>query len=136
MVKKFFEEFKEFALRGNVIALAVGIIIGGAFQGVVTSLTNNVLSPVIGLFADTSFDALSFSFFGADIMYGAFITSVINFLIMAFIVFLMVKGMNRLASLGKKEEPAAESLPRLCPFCKTEVHEDATRCPACTSELN
>ena len=135
-MKKFFEEFKEFALQSNVMALAVGIIIGGAFQGVVTSLTDNVLSPVIGLFAGRNFDALSLSFLGVTVMYGAFITSVINFLIMAFVVFLIVKGMNGFVSRSKKTESVAAAPARVCPFCKTELHEEATRCPACTSQIN
>ena len=135
-MKKFFNEFKEFALKSNVMALAVGIIIGGAFQSVVTSLTDNILSPVIGLFAGSNFDTLWFDVFGVTIRYGAFITSVINFLIMAFVIFLMVKGMNRLASAGKKTDDDASPVARLCPYCKTELHEEATRCPACTSQLN
>ncbi|MCL1872577.1 MAG: large conductance mechanosensitive channel protein MscL [Clostridiales bacterium] len=133
-MKKFFQEFKEFALKSNVMALAVGIIIGGAFQGVVSSLTTNILSPILGLFAGSNFDALVLNIFGVSVLYGAFITSVIDFIIMAFVVFLMVKGMNRLLSIGKKEEPA-KAPARTCPFCKTELHEKATRCPACTSQL-
>ncbi|MDR1737126.1 MAG: large conductance mechanosensitive channel protein MscL [Oscillospiraceae bacterium] len=132
-MRKFFREFKEFALRGNVISLAVGVIIGAAFQGVVTSLTTNIISPLIGLLIGYNFDTLSVTFFGVTLMYGAFITSVLNFILMAFVVFIMVRMMNRLLSFGKKSAPAPE--PRLCPFCKTAVHNEAIRCPACTSCL-
>ncbi len=133
-MKKFFEEFKAFALKGNVMDLAVGVIIGAAFGGVVSSLTDNILSPLIGLFTGENFDALQAEVLGVTIKYGAFITSVINFLIMAFVVFLLVKGMNALTHLGhhhKEDAPAT----RQCPFCKTTVDVEATRCPACTSQL-
>ena len=133
-MKKFLKEFKEFALKSNVMALAVGVIIGGAFQGVVKSLTDNILSPIIGLFTGKNFDALELNVFDVTIKYGAFITSVVDFLIMAFIVFMLVKGMNSLMSIGKSEKPAAPP-PRSCPYCKTVLHADATRCPACTSQL-
>jgi len=130
-MKKFFSEFRDFALKGNVMNLAVGIIIGAAFQGVVTSFVNNVLSPVIGLFGGANFDALRLTFGGVTLGYGAFITAVINFIIMAFVVFLIVKGMNKLA----KEQPKEETPLRTCPYCLTEVSQAATRCPACTSQL-
>jgi large conductance mechanosensitive channel len=117
-----------------VVSLAVGIIIGGAFQGVVSSLTDNILSPLIGLFMGQNFDALQVSFLGVTLTYGKFITSAVNFLIMAFVVFLMVRAMNRVMSIGKKPEPPTPK-PRVCPYCKTEVHKEATKCPACTSEL-
>ncbi len=133
-MKKFIHEFKEFALRGNVMGLAVGMIIGAAFQGVVASLTENILSPVIGLFAGQNFDALELNILGTTLRYGAFITSVINFIILAAVVFLIVRGMNRLLAAGEKQaEPAAPE--RLCPFCKTSLHPEASRCPSCTSQL-
>ena len=132
-MKNFMNEFKSFALKGNVMNLAIGVIIGAAFQGVVTSLTDNILSPIIGLFTGKNFDGLQVEFFGVILKYGAFITSVINFIIMAFIVFLIVKGMNKLTTRQTEanEAPAA----RKCPFCMTEVDISATRCPACTSNL-
>jgi len=134
MFKKFIHEFKEFALRGNVMSLAVGVIIGSSFQGVVASLTENILSPIIGLFTKQNFDSLSLSVLGTTLRYGAFITSVINFIIMAFVVFLLVRAMNKLLTLGEqKKEPPVPA--RLCPFCKSALHKDATRCPACTSAL-
>ena len=134
MFKSFFREFKEFALRGNVMSLAVGVIIGSAFQGVVKSLTDNILSPIIGLFTRQNFDSLELSVVGITLRYGAFITAIINFVIMAFVVFLLIRGMNILLGLGEHKK---EALPpaRLCPYCKTELHPEATRCPACTSEL-
>jgi len=132
-MKKFFREFQEFALKGNVMSLAVGMIIGMAFQGVVTSLTDNILSPLIGLLIGQNFDSLTWSVWGVTLGYGAFITSVVNFVILAFVVFLLVRAMNRL--LAEKEQKAAETPKRLCPFCMTELHQAATRCPACTSVL-
>ena len=137
-MKNFFEEFKAFALKGNVMDLTVGVIIGAAFGGVVASLTENILSPIIGLFTGRNFDGLELRFSGVSLKYGAFITSVINFVIMALVVFLLVKAMNKLTSpAGKSQETAAvvEAPRRKCPYCMTEVHDDATRCPACTSHL-
>ena len=134
MLRKFLQEFKEFALRGNVMSLAVGVIIGSAFQGVIKSLTDNILSPIIGLFARQNFDSMELSIVGITLRYGAFITSVINFFIMALVVFIMIRAMNRLLTLGeqKKEAPLPA---RLCPYCKTALHKEATRCPACTSAV-
>ena len=136
-MKKFLNEFKEFSLKGNVLNLAVGVIIGAAFQGVVSSLTDNILSPIIGLFTRQNFDALQLDFLGITLKYGAFITSVINFVIMAFVVFLLIKGMNKILNLGQKEEPTAPAAApaRVCPYCLREVAKEATRCPSCTSHL-
>lgn len=111
-MKKFLAEFKTFALRGNVIDLAVGVIIGAAFQAIVKSLTNDILAPILGLVAKSDFSDLVLTVFGVQIRYGAFITAVINFVIMAFLIFLLVKGMNKLAGLGKKKE-ATEEVPLL-----------------------
>ncbi|MCL2486805.1 MAG: large conductance mechanosensitive channel protein MscL [Oscillospiraceae bacterium] len=135
-MKKFLGEFREFVFRGNVINLAVGIIIGAAFQSIVASLTENILSPIIGLFANTNFDTLSVSVAGAEIRYGAFITSVINFLIMAFVVFLLVKAVSRIARMGEKSGKDDKPAPRKCPYCETAIGDSATRCPACTSHLD
>lgn len=135
-LKKFFGEFKAFALRGNVMDLAIGVIIGAAFQAIINSLVNDVLSPLIGLFAKTDLSYLVLVLNGVDIKYGAFLTAVINFIIMVFVIFLLVKGMNALASLGssKTEEPPAETTKK-CPFCLSEIDIKASRCPHCTSEL-
>ena len=131
LVKKLLGEFKEFALQGNVMSLAVGIIIGAAFQGVVSSLVDNILSPVIGLFAGANFDGLYVEFLGVTLKYGAFLTAVINFVIMAVVVFAIVKLMNALVK--KKAEPV--STLRKCPFCFGDAEKEATRCPSCTSEI-
>ncbi len=153
-MKGFINEFKTFIMRGNVIDLAVGVIIGGAFQAIVNSLVNDVVSPVISLitkgvnFAD-KFIVLSSTeevFATAEaakeagyatLNYGAFITAVINFLIMATVIFLLVKGINKVTSLGKKAEEPAEEAPttKVCPFCKSEISIEAVKCPNCTSDL-
>jgi len=138
-MKKLLNEFKEFAVKGNALNLAVGVIIGAAFQSVVTSLTNDMLSPVIGLFTGGNFDSLQIDAFGVTIKYGSFITSVVNFIIMAFVVFLLVKFINGLSNvtIGKVKKPGApEPEIKKCPFCMTVVDENATRCPACTSQIN
>ncbi|MCL2165196.1 MAG: large conductance mechanosensitive channel protein MscL [Oscillospiraceae bacterium] len=134
-MRKFLQEFKEFALKGNVMNLAVGVIIGAAFQGVVTSLTNNILSPIIGLFVGQNFDSISFTILGVEIMFGAFITSILNFIIMAFVIFLLVKMMNLILTYGKKDSAPDAPTTRECPFCLSEIKIKATRCPLCTSEL-
>ena len=131
------KEFKEFALRGNVLDLAVGVIIGGAFQKLVTSLTTNLISPILGCFTEVDFSGWALKIGNLNLTYGAFITDVINFIIMAFIVFLIVKFMNKLSNLGKKEEPIveAELTTKVCPHCFSEINIKATKCPCCTSEL-
>jgi len=133
-MKKFMQEFKEFALRGNVMNLAVGMIIGAAFQDIVSSLTDNILSPIIGLFVGQNFDSLELEIVGITLRYGAFITSVINFIILAFVVFLLVKAMNRV--FAAKDAAKEEKPERKCSFCMAVLHEDATRCPSCTSILS
>ena len=132
------KEFKEFALRGNVLDLAVGVIIGGAFQKLVTSLTTNVISPIIGCFSKVDFSAWKLTIGNLNLTYGAFITDIINFIIMAFVVFLIVKFMNKLSNIGKKSGPAetpAEPTTKICPHCYSEINIKASRCPCCTSEL-
>ena len=128
-MKKFLREFKEFALRGNVMDLAVGIIIGGAFQGIVKSLVDDLISPFIGLFANTNFDNLILSVGGVEIRYGSFLTIVLNF-----VIFMMLKVLNRLAGKKKKEEPAAPT-EKVCSYCRTKIDIAAVRCPHCTSVL-
>lgn len=129
------QEFKAFALRGNVLDLAVGVMIGAAFQGVVGSLTDNILAPIIGLFAGQSFAALQVELFGVPITYGAFITDVINFIIMAFVIFLIVRSFAKLAALGHAEEAPPPVTEKACPFCASQIPLAAVRCPACTSLL-
>jgi len=136
-MKKFFKEFREFALRGNIMSMAVGVIIGVAFQGLITSLTDNIISPIIGIFVRQNFDALEVEIMGATLRYGAFITAVINFVILAFVVFLLMRSMNKLIDTCKKKDDTAVTAPEpTCPFCKTTVHKEATRCQACTSKLD
>ena len=101
-MKKFFEEFKAFALRGNVMDMAIGVIIGGAFTSIVTSLTENLINPILGLFGGTDLSGFVLNLGGVELRYGAFITSIINFLIMAFVLFCLLKAVNRLTALGKK----------------------------------
>ena len=134
MIKKTFSDFKEFIAQGNVIDLAVGIIIGGAFQSIVSSLVNDILSPVIGLFTQKDFSGWSIKIGEAEIKYGSFITAIINFLIMALVIFFLVKTINRIMSIGKKEEPE-EVTTKKCPYCLSEIPIEATKCPHCTSEL-
>ena len=151
-MKKFFGEFKKFIAQGNVIDLAVGVIIGGAFSGIVTSLVENIITPAISLltgkvaFADL-FVALDGNAYktldeaaaagAATINYGLFIQGIIDFIITAFVIFLLVKGLNKLTSLGKKPEPVVEAAPttKVCPFCKSEIAIDATKCAHCTSDV-
>lgn len=135
----FIAEFKEFALKGNVMSMAVGVLIGGAFSGLVTSLTNNIITPILNCFGrmDGEVANLAITIHGQSLQFGAFIADVINFIIMAFIVFLLVKGMNKIADLGRKPEPekVEEPITKKCPYCKSEIAIDATRCPHCTSEV-
>ena len=134
-MKKFLKEFKDFALKGNVLNLAVGVIIGAAFQGVVSSLTENILSPIIGLLTRQNFDSLMLEVLGITLKYGAFITSVINFIIMAFVVFLLVRIMNQILTIGQEKPKAAPPSKKKCAYCFSEIDIKATRCPACTSQL-
>lgn len=152
------KEFKKFIMRGNMLDLAVGMIIGTAFNAIVTSLVNDIFMPLLGcIIGDTDFSNLYLILSNPDNVakpatlaeaqelglatfnYGNFITAVIHFLIMAVIVFLIVKGMNKLSDLGnslKKKEPEkpAEPTTKICPFCQSEISIKATRCPHCTSE--
>lgn len=144
------KEFKEFVLRGNMMDLAVGVIVGGAFNGLVTSFVNNIIMPVISLFTgkidfENMFVALDGAKYAtlaeaqeagtAVIAYGSFITAIINFIILALVVFFLVKGINKMRAATKKEEAPAAPTTKVCPFCKTEIDINATRCPHCTSEL-
>ena len=113
-MKKFFEEFKAFALKGNMMDMAIGVIIGGAFSTLVTSLTDNLISPILGILGKVNFDAMMWDVFGDGKLvfkYGAFITAVINFLIIAWAVFLLVKAVNRVQSATKRKEEEAPAAP-------------------------
>lgn len=134
-MKKFLQEFKSFALRGNVMDLAVAVIIGGAFQAIVASLTNDIISPILGMAGSIDFSSFVLNINGAEIRYGAFITAIINFVIMAFIIFLMVKALNRLTGLNKKPEAPKEPTTKVCPYCLSEIPIGAVKCSHCTSDL-
>lgn len=133
-MRNFLKEFKEFAMRGNVMELAVGIIIGAAFTAIVTSLVDDILSPIIGLLVRVNFSDLALNAGGVTLKYGSFIMAVINFIIVAFVLFVIIKAINKAASLGRKKEEAAPTT-KVCPFCKSEINIEATRCPHCTSHL-
>ncbi len=141
------KEFKEFAMRGNVVDLAIGVIIGSAFGKIVTSLVNDVIMPPIGLLlGNVDFSSLFINLSGGEfaslsdaqeagavtINYGSFLNTIIDFLIVAFVIFLLVRQMNK---LEKTEEEPAEPTSKECPYCFTSIPIKAKRCPACTSEL-
>ncbi len=149
-------EFKKFAFKGNVMDMAVGVMIGAAFQSIVSSLVNDIFMPLFGLIFNTAtlnskyiilkgadlvtggMTAAEATAAGASVLtYGAFIAAIINFVLIAVIVFFIVKLINKLKTLGHKDEiEEVKPEPRLCPYCKNEVAEDATRCPHCTSMLD
>ena len=159
-MKKFFQEFKEFATRGNVVDLAVGVIIGAAFQKIVTSAVNDLVMPLVGLITGNSnFNdaflilrlpegvsaeqvtslATATELGVTTFNYGAFISAVIDFLIMAFVIFLMIKALNKASSLThhKAEEPEAPAEPatKICPYCLSEIPYKAVKCAHCASDL-
>ena len=171
-MKKFFSDFKAFALKGNVVDMAVGVIIGGAFGAIVTSLINDLIMPLLGLIIQSDFsmwfvplitkkaspEALAaiqqateagikltseqYAEMGISVFhYGKFISAIIYFILIALAIFIVVRAIrkaeDKAKELKKKEEekPAEEKKPRLCPFCKQEIADDATRCPHCTSQL-
>ncbi len=136
-MKKFWSEFKAFITKGNVIDLAVGVIIGGAFQAIVASFTGDIVSPLLGLLVNTNFEDLVATVGSVEIRYGAFITAIIIFILMALVIFLFLKAIRTSTEKLKKkeEEKPAEPTTKKCPFCKTEIAIDATRCPHCTSEI-
>ena len=139
------EDFKKFAMRGNVMDMAVGVIIGGALGKIVTSVVNDIVMPPVGmLLGNVDFSNLFISLNGKEyatleaakkagapvLAYGSFMNTVIDFLILAFIIFMMIRQINKLTP-----EPAPKPEPRVCPYCKSEIADDATRCPHCTSHL-
>ena len=133
-MKKFFEEFKKFAFKGNALDMAVAVVIGASFSAIVNSLVNDIISPTIGLLVRTDFTDLSVDVLGVHLAYGSFIMQVINFIIVAFVLFAVVKSINKVTSLGKKEEVKAPTTKK-CEYCLSEIAIEATRCPHCTSEL-
>ena len=148
------KEFKKFATKGNIMDLAVGVVIGGAFQSIINSLVNDIIMPAISIITGkVDFSEMVFTVGEASIKYGNFITAIVNFLIIAFSIFLAITYMNKLTqkmeaiSLGqvekinqklgrtKKEEPIPEPTVKVCPFCFSEIPYKATKCAHCTSDL-
>ncbi len=152
-MKKFLKEFKEFAVKGNVVDLAVAVVIGGAFGKIVTSLVNDIFMPIIGLITGGKNVSGMFAVLGklpegvtevksleeaaelgvATLNYGQFIQTIIDFILVALCIFLFIKAINKMKK--KEEAPAAEPTTKKCPFCQSEIDIKATRCPHCTSEL-
>ena len=145
-MKKFFKEFRDFAVKGNMMDLAVGMIVGTAFTGIVKSLVDDIFMPVISIFTGKldftnwfiALDGKEYATLelakeagAATLNYGNFISGLINFIIMALVVFMIVKALNKL----KKEEPKAAPTTKKCPYCKSEIDIEATRCPHCTSDI-
>ena len=137
-MKKFFNEFKAFISRGNVMDMAVGVIIGASFKAIVDSLVADIINPVLGLFGGMNFSEYTLPLKGdATLNYGNFITAIINFVIMAFVIFCIVKFMNGVSTkFNKKEEKPAAPTTKTCPFCKSEIAIEATKCAHCTSDLS
>ena len=129
-MKKLLKEFKDFAMKGNVLDLAVAVVLGGAFNKVVTSVVEIFLNPIIESLPKMENGGTGFT--GSLITFAAV---VVEFLLTALVLFLIVKAANKAKNLKKKEEPAAEPTTKVCPFCQSEISIKATRCPHCTSEL-
>lgn len=137
-MKKFFEEFKKFALKGNVMDMAVGIIIGGAFTAIVTSLVDDICMPLISLLTG-GYDfthlciTLGSGEGAATLNYGMFISAIINFILIALVIYILITSINK---LKKKDEKTPAPATKKCPYCQEEISIEATRCPHCTSELD
>ena len=136
-MKKFFAEFKKFALRGNVIDLAVGVIIGGAFTSIVNAVSNDFIKPLLAYIMGAKPEEIligeeqwSWTLAGAD-----FATTIINFLITALVLFVIIKVFNKITTIGKKPEAPKAPTTKKCPFCCSEIAIEATKCPHCTSDL-
>lgn len=135
-MKKFLADFKKFALRGNVLDMAVGVIIGGAFTGIVTALTNNFINPLLSLVmtggpgVDDAGNAWT-----AGAAVSSFLTTVVNFIITALVLFCLIRAINKMMTIGKKKEAPAAPTTKKCPYCLSEIPLEATRCAHCTSEL-
>ena len=130
-MKKFIQEFKAFALKGNMVDMAVAVIIGGAFTGIINAFIENFINPILNFFMiGARYTSVEISGFASN-----FIGAIINFLIMAFVLFCMVRSLNKVMSVGKKKEEAAPTT-KTCPFCQSQISIKATRCPHCTSILD
>lgn len=140
-MKGFMEEFKKFIMRGNVLDMAVGVIVGGAFTAIVTSLNTDILTPLLAILGGTDFSHLTVTLGSSEtapvLMYGNFITAIINFLVTAFAIFCLVKCINTLSDKLTKKEEEAPAVPttKKCPYCMSEIAIEATRCPHCTSHI-
>lgn len=132
-MKKIIEEFRKFISRGNVMDMAVGIIIGGAFTTIVSSFVEDIINPILGLFGGMNFDEFSLNLNGATLYYGKFLTAVINFLIMALVLFIIIKVMNGISAKLSRKEEAPKT--KKCPHCISVIDIKAARCPYCTSIL-
>lgn len=141
-------EFKEFATKGNIMDMAIGVIIGGAFQKIVTSLVNDIIMPAIAIFTGkVDFSELVLTIGNSSIKYGSFITTIVDFLIIAFSIFIAIRTFNKLNAKTKENlekitknykheaEKVAEPIIKVCPFCFSEINYKATKCPHCTSDL-
>ncbi len=136
--KGLISEFKAFVLRGNVIDLAVGVIIGGAFQAIVNSLVNDIVMPLVGIITGgIDFSAKVWQVGDATVTWGNFVTAVLNFLIMAVVIFAFIKILNVITEKAsrKKEEPASAPTTKVCPYCCSEIDIKAVKCPHCTSDV-
>ena len=147
------KEFKEFALKGNIIDMAIGVIIGGAFQKIVSSLVNDIIMPTLAIFTGkVNFSDLVFTVGNSSIKYGSFITTIVDFLIIAFSIFIAIRTINKLNDKAKEnldkvshknklfkknkaKDTVEEPTTKVCPFCFSEINIKATRCPHCTSDL-
>ncbi len=147
------KEFKEFVLKGNIIDMAIGVIIGGAFQKIVSSLVNDIIMPTLAIFTGkVDFSDLVFTVGNSSIKYGSFITTIVDFLIIAFSIFIAIRTINKLNDKAKEnldkvshknkifkknkaKDTVEEPTTKVCPFCFSEINIKATRCPHCTSDL-
>lgn len=140
-MKGFIEEFKKFIMRGNVLDMAVGVIVGGAFTAIVTSLNKDILTPLLAILGGTDFSHLQLKLGSSEtapvLMYGNFITAIINFLVTAFAIFCLIKLINTVSDKFAKKEEQAPAAPttKKCPYCLSEIAIEATRCPHCTSHI-
>ena len=133
--KGFIAEFKQFIARGNVLDLAVGVIIGGAFSAITNSLVNDIINPAIGLFFNADFSNVGIHIGDVTIGVGSFINAIINFLIVAFVLFMVIKTVNALHKKPAEPEAPAEPTTKVCPYCQSEISIKAVRCPQCASKL-
>ncbi|HET7529036.1 MAG TPA: large conductance mechanosensitive channel protein MscL [Candidatus Saccharimonadales bacterium] len=132
-----FKEFRKFILRGNVVDLAVGVVIGAAFNGVVQALVKDMITPIIAAIGGTShFESSSFTVHKSQFLYGDFLNTLISFLVVAAVVFFfVVQPINKLTEFAQRNKDTEEPTTRKCPFCFSEINKKATRCPSCTSKL-